>query len=152
TTAAASLTATQALAPVPEAEYTSALFLTVLLVGVFQILFGALGLGWLTQFVSYSVTTGFLAGISVLLIISQLPTITGYPASGDTRIEQAVDVLANLGRINPGALVIGTLTLGLAAALPRTRLRHTGRLVAVVTASSVAALMGMDTVRVVGDV
>lgn len=152
TTAAASLTAAQALAPVPEDAYVSALFLMVLLVGVLQMLAGALGLGTLARFVSYSVTTGFLAGISVLLILSQLPTMTGYPASGGTKMAQAVDVLTHLDEINVAALGIGLLALLLATVLPRTRLRSTGRLVAIVVASIAAALLGMDSVQVAGDV
>ena len=52
----------------------------VALSGVFQILFGILRLGSLTRFVSFSVMTGFLAGISVVLVLSQLPTITGIDA------------------------------------------------------------------------
>ena len=152
TTAAASLTTAQALTPVPQEAYASTLFLMVLLVGGFQLLFGALGLGRLTRFVSYSVTTGFLAGISVLLIISQFPTITGYAASGGTKIAQAIDVLTHLRDINVRAFTIGILTLALAAVLRRTRLRNTGRLVAIIVASVVAALFGNDGVRIVRDV
>lgn len=152
TTAAASLTTAQALGAVPQAAYTSTLFLLVLLVGGFQILFGALHLGRLMRFVSYSVTTGFLAGISVLLIVSQVPAIAGYAASGSTKIGQAIDVLIHLNQINLGALGIGGLTLILAAILPRTPLRNTGRLVAVVVASGVALLIPNNGVRLVRDV
>jgi len=77
TTAAASLTAGQSLTQTDPSERSNALFALVLLVGGFQILFGALRLGRLTRFVSYSVTTGFLLGISTLLVLSQIPTITG---------------------------------------------------------------------------
>jgi SulP family sulfate permease len=95
TTAAASLTAGQSLGQTPAADRSNALFAMVLLVGVFQILFGVLGLARLTRFVSYSVTTGFLAGISTLLIVSQIPTIAGYAASGSNRVMQALDVLTH---------------------------------------------------------
>lgn len=71
TTAAASLTAGQSLAQTAASHRSEALFALVLLVGVFQLLLGVLGLGRMTRFVSYSVTTGFLAGISTLLIVSQ---------------------------------------------------------------------------------
>ena len=45
----------------------------VVLVGVFQIAFGFLGFARLTRFVSYSVTTGFLSGVAVLLGILLRP-------------------------------------------------------------------------------
>src|SRR3712207_2117259 len=60
TTAAASLTAGQALAGLPGQTRESALFIMVVLVGLIQVAAGLLGLGRLTRFVSYSVTTGFL--------------------------------------------------------------------------------------------
>jgi sulfate permease, SulP family len=151
TTAAASLTAGQSLAQTPAADRSSALFAMVLLVGVFQILFGVLGLGRLTRFVSYSVTTGFLAGISTLLILSQIPTIAGYTASGSNRVMQAVDVVVNLDEINLAALGTGALALILAVLLPRTKLRSLGRLVAVVVPSLLIAMLGAQ-VAIVSDV
>src|SRR6478609_5235669 len=91
TTTAASLTAGQALASVPVGARTSTLALLVILAGALQVFAGWLGLGRLTRFVSYSVTTGLLAGISILLILSQIPTMAGYAASGSNRVMQAID-------------------------------------------------------------
>jgi SulP family sulfate permease len=152
TTAAASLTAGQSLVNVPAGERSQALVGLVIMIGIFQALFGALGLGRLTRFVSYSVTTGFLASISTLLIVSQIPTITGYAATGSNKIMQAVDVLAHFGDIDPGTLAMAALTLALAVVLPRTKLRNIGRLVAIVIPSVIVALLGMGSVRVVSDV
>src|SRR5690348_7553010 len=90
TTAAASLTAGQSLVGVPAERRADALFLLTILAGAFQILLGALGLARLARFVSYSVTTGFLLGISVLLIVSQIPTIAGYAPNGSNKIVQAI--------------------------------------------------------------
>jgi SulP family sulfate permease len=141
----------QSLAQTSAADRSSALFAMVLLVGVFQILFGVLGLGRLTRFVSYSVTTGFLAGISTLLILSQIPTIAGYTASGSNRVMQALDVLVHLDEINLAALGTGGLALVLAVLLPRTKLRSLGRLVAVVVPSLLIAMLGAQ-VEIVSDV
>jgi SulP family sulfate permease len=151
TTAAASLTAGQSLAHIAAADRSSSLFLMVLLVGVFQMLFGVLGVAKHTRFVSYSVTTGFLAGISTLLILSQIPTVAGYAANGGNRVTQAIDVIAHLHRVNMAALGTGVLALMLAVLLPRTRLRSVARLAAVVIPSLLAALMPGD-VQTVSDV
>lgn len=151
TTAAASLTAGQSLNPVNPSERANALFTLVLLVGVFQVLFGVLGLSRLARFVSYSVTTGFLAGISTLLILSQVPTIAGYTADGGNRVMQAVDVVVHLDEINLAAAATGVLALVLAVLLPRTRLRSFGRLLAVAIPSLLVALVGVD-VSIVSDV
>jgi sulfate permease, SulP family len=151
TTAAASLTAGQALAGVPADRRGSAVFLIAVLAGGFQILFGATGLARLTRFVSYSVTTGFLLGISMLLIVSQVPTIAGYAASGSNKIVQAVDVAAHLSEINVAAVAVGALALVLASILPRTPLRSTGRLVAVAVPSALVAALGLH-VQIVSNV
>jgi SulP family sulfate permease len=151
TTAAASLTAGQSLAATAASDRGNALFVLVVLVGVFQVVFGVLGLGRLTRFVSYSVTTGFLAGISTLLIVSQIPTVAGYAASGSNRVMQAIDVVAHLTDINLAAAGTGALALVLAVLLPRTRMGSFGRLVAVVLPSLLVALVGAD-VKIVSDV
>jgi len=57
TTAAASLSTSQALGGLQGRERAEALFVLVMLAGAFQILLGLLGLGRLIRFVSYSVTT-----------------------------------------------------------------------------------------------
>jgi len=57
-----------------------------MLTGAFQIAFGLLGMGRLIRFVSYSVTTGFLSGVSVLLILNQLPVVTGREAEGGNKL------------------------------------------------------------------
>jgi SulP family sulfate permease len=151
TTAAASLTAGQSLASAAASDRSNALFVLVLLGGAFQVLFGVLRLGRLTRFVSYSVTTGFLAGISTLLILSQIPTVAGYAASGGNRVTQAIDVFVHFAAVNLAALGTGALTLVLALLLPRTRMKSFGRLVAVVIPSLLVALIRAD-VQIVSDV
>jgi SulP family sulfate permease len=152
TTSAASLAAGQALIGVPNEARDNALFLMVLVIGIFQIVFGLLRLGRLTRFVSYSVMTGFIIGIAVLTILSQLSTVTGYEPTGGNRVTQALSLIANLGQINLQALAIATLTLILAIVLPRTRLGNLGTLVAIALPSVLVLILGMRSVQVVQDV
>jgi sulfate permease, SulP family len=120
TTAAASLSAREALGSLGGEELAAALAVMVILVGVFQTAFGLLGLGKLIRFVSYSVTTGFLSGVSVLLILNQLPVVTGYEAPGGNRITQTLNLLLHVTEINLVSLALAVLTLLLAVLLPRT--------------------------------
>jgi len=135
TTAAASLSTNQAFRTLQGEERAEALFLIVMLAGAFQILFGLLKLGRLIRFVSYSVTTGFLSGVSVLLILNQLPVITSYEAAGSNRIAQTLDLLVNLGQIDIVSLTIAALTFALAVFLPRTPVGNFGRLAAIAITS-----------------
>jgi sulfate permease, SulP family len=149
TTAAASLTASQALTGVAPADRENALFVLVILTGVFQLMAGLLGFGRLTRFVSYSVITGLLAGISVLLIISQIPTITGYRPEATTKIVQAFEVVENARSLDAWPLVVGLAALGLALVLPRTPLGSVGRLLAIVLPSMAVAFGGLESVPTV---
>ena len=148
TTAAGSLTASQALAGVSAEARMNALFVLIVLTGAFQIVAGLLRLGRLTRFVSYSVTTGLLAGISVLLIMSQFPTITGYQPRSRSKVAQAVEVVENIGSIDIWPLTIGLSALGLALLLPRTKLGNVGRVLAIVL-PSLAVAFGDLAVRTV---
>ncbi len=151
TTAAASLTAAQSLAGASADDRASALFLLVMLSGVFQLILGLLGVGRLARFVSYSVLTGFLAGVSVLLILSQIPTVTGYRPHGSNRVTQTIDVAAHAGSIHPTTVAIAALTLVLSVLLARTRLGALGRPIAIAIPSLIVVLAHLDGVRLVRD-
>jgi SulP family sulfate permease len=153
TTSAASLSAGQALGNLQGAERDNALFFMVLLIGAYQVLFGLLRFGRLTRFVSFSVMTGFIIGIAVLTILSQLPTVTGYePTAGNNKVTQTFNLLLNLDKINLTAIAVSLVTLALALALPRTRLGNFGRLVAIIIPSLLALLFHLGSVQIVRDV
>ena len=153
TTSAASLSAGQALGALQGEARDNALFLMVVLIGALQIVFGLVRTGQLTRFVSYSVMTGFIIGIAVLTILSQLPTISGYqPTAGNNKVTQTFNLLSNLDRLNPWSLATAGITLVLAILLPRTKLGNFGRLAAIVVPSVLVALFGLNSVAAVRDV
>jgi SulP family sulfate permease len=64
-------------------EYALALaFTAVIVAGAVQILFGVLKLGKYFTMMPYSVISGFMSGIGVLLIVNQLPGLLGSAQSG----------------------------------------------------------------------
>lgn len=68
------------LAADPGLGVPQALALTALctaLAGALQILFGALRLGTLAKFVPYPVIAGFMCGVAILIVLSQLPHLLG---------------------------------------------------------------------------
>ena len=153
TTSAASLSAGQALGGLQAEARDNALFVMVVLIGALQILSGLLRLGQWTRFVSFSVMTGFIIGIAVLTILSQLPTVTGYePANGNNGVTQTFDLLVNLDKVDLPSLATSALTLVLALTLPRTKLGNFGRLAAIIVPSALAALLHLDSVAIVKDV
>lgn len=152
TTAGASLTAGQALSNAPEEIRTVSLFAMVILSGVFMVVLGLLGMGRLTRFVSYSVTTGFLSGIAILLVLNQLPVVTGYNPVGDNSVFKSIDLAQHLADFHLWSLVLAGLTIALAVGLRYTWFRQVSSFLAIVIPSLVALWFGMDQVQVVSDV
>jgi SulP family sulfate permease len=151
-TSAAALAANQSLGGLSGDERDRALFLMVILIGVFQILLGLLRAGQLTRFVSYSVMTGFLAGVAMLMVLSQFPTVTGIEATGSNKLTQAFSVIFNLAETDP--LTFGTALLALLfiIVLPRTPLGNLGVLVAIIVPSVLVGVLGWNSVQTVRDV
>ena len=50
-----------------------------LLAGVIQIVFGSIGLGRLIKYMPYPVVSGYLSGVGLIIIISQVPKFLGAP-------------------------------------------------------------------------
>lgn len=135
TTAAASLTAGQALTTFSGESRERALFLMVVIVGLVQITGGLVGMARLTRYISYSVTIGFLTGVAALLILSQLPTVAGMEASGGNRLVQVAEIAIQFRELNLWSIGLGALVIGLAVLLPKTPIGNAGRLIAILAPS-----------------
>jgi SulP family sulfate permease len=151
-TSAAALAANQSLGGLSGDARDRALFLMVVLIGVFQIVLGLLRAGQMTRFVSYSVMTGFLAGVAMLMVLSQFPTVTGIEASGSNKLTQALSVIANIGQADWLTFGTALLALLLIIVLPRTPLGNLGPLVAIIVPSVLVGFLGWNSVQTVRDV
>jgi len=79
----------------PENSRGTVLVTLVVLIGIFQVLMGVLRLGWITRFIPFSVMTGFMTGVAVMIIIGQLGDFTGYYSSYSGKIIQLADLVIN---------------------------------------------------------
>jgi SulP family sulfate permease len=97
-------------------------FTVVMIGGALQILFGVLRLGQYITLMPYTVISGFMSGIGVIIILLQLPPLLGYTGSGavlDT-LQQLPTYFQNL---NPIAVGLGLITLAIVYFTP-TRLNR----------------------------
>ena len=87
-------------------------FTAVMLSGVFQILFGLLRLGQFITLMPYTVVSGFMSGIGVIIVALQLAPLLGHPAQSDVieALQQLPEALANP---DPVAAGLGVLTLAI---------------------------------------
>ena len=111
-------------------------------------------LGFLANLLSHPILTGYMAGIAVLMIISQLDNFTGIPIpSGDTFAEIGY-LLRHLDQIQLLTFGLAVLVLALLIALRRWIPAAPGPLVAVVGSTVVVALFDLQSagVAVVGEI
>jgi sulfate permease, SulP family len=140
TTSALAVAAGDTLVTYPSSDRGTVLVTLVLLIGVFQIILGLLRLGWLTRFIPFSVMTGFMTGVAVLIIIGQLGDFTGYYSTYSGKIPQVADLILNRQSIDWATLAIGLLTILLIYSLGTTRLSKFSLILALVVASGLAVL------------
>ncbi len=155
TTSAMAVAAGDTLITYPSENRVAVLVTLVFLIGVFQIVLGLLRLGWVTRFIPFSVMTGFMTGVAVMIIIGQLGDFTGYYSSESGKVLQVADLVLNRGSIQWPTLAIGILTIGLIYGLGSTRLSKFSLVVALLAASGAAVLLNeaiSADIKLVGDV
>jgi len=83
---------------------------TILLAGIFQILFGILKIGKFVQYIPYPVISGFMSGIGIIIIILQINPYLGL-ASDASVIHILWSLPSNISQINIYAFILATATL-----------------------------------------
>ena len=126
------------------AHYTEMATLLALLVGIVLVAVGLLRAGWLATLLSIPVTTGFLAGISIHIIVGELPIMLGVAGWHGHPLVLLVHVLGQLPDTNlyTLALAVGVLIVTMGAA--RISSRIPGALIGLVGAGLVAALFHLE--------
>jgi SulP family sulfate permease len=112
TAVVASLTATN-----PELGLPMA-FTVVMLAGIFQILFGIFKMGKYITLMPYSVISGFMSGIGVILIILQIPPFLGQAAPKGGVLGTVQKIPELLSNINPPEAILGAITLAIIFLMP----------------------------------
>jgi sulfate permease, SulP family len=103
-----------------------------LFIGAALALSGVFRLGWIADLLSVPVTTGFLAGISVHVIVGQLPTALGLDVPHGSVFEGLWAILQRAGDIHAAPLVICVGVLGAVIAAEKANPRIPGALVGMV--------------------
>jgi SulP family sulfate permease len=94
-------------------------FTVVMLAGIFQVLFGVFRLGKYITLMPYSVISGFMSGIGVILIILQLAPFLGQQSPKGGVLGTLTNLPNLLANINPAAAILGALTLAIIFLMPR---------------------------------
>ncbi|MGJ4930279.1 SulP family inorganic anion transporter [Bradyrhizobium sp. HKCCYLS2038] len=125
-------------------EYGSQAAALALLVGILLVLAGGFRLGGIANLLSVPVTVGFLAGIAVHIIVSQLPGVLGLPQPSGPTLARIAIIAGELGKTNGYTLVIGFGVLATVTLCERISARIPGALIALVAATLFVIGAGLE--------
>jgi len=113
-----------------------------LMVGALSALAGLLRLGWIARLLSVPIITGFLAGIAVHIVVSQLPALLGIPGGGSDVFAAVANLWGHIAQANPHALAIGVFVFVAITVSEKLDRRFPGALSAMAVATAIVALAG----------
>ncbi|GAB4345269.1 MAG: SulP family inorganic anion transporter [Leptolyngbyaceae cyanobacterium] len=128
-------------------------FTVVMLAGLFQIVFGVFKLGKYITLMPYSVISGFMSGIGVILIILQIAPFLGHPAPKGGVLGTVAAIPQLLATAKPPEVILGALTLAIIFFMPK-KLRRLvpPQLVALIVGTIISlTIFGNVDIRRIGD-
>ena len=100
--------------------------------GLLFLVMAVFRMGWLSQFLSRAVVTGFLFGAAIDVVIGELPKLTGTDAEGKTSFRELWSWAGGLGDAHLATVVVGVCALAVVFGLRRVAPQVPGALVLVV--------------------
>ncbi|MGQ3121812.1 MAG: SulP family inorganic anion transporter, partial [Aliihoeflea sp.] len=91
--------------------YLAAAMLLAFLSGAMLIAMGLFKLGFVANFLSHPVTSGFITASGLLIAAGQLKYLLGIPASGHTLPQIVIGIAENIGSVNLPTLILGASVL-----------------------------------------
>lgn len=129
-------------------------FTVVMMAGAFQILLGTLKLGKYVTLMPYSVISGFMSGIGVILIILQLSPLLGHAAPSGGVIGTLTALPDTVANMKFSELFLGLLTLGILFFFPKKYRKYVpAQLVALVAVTLLSVIIfDVNSIRRIGEI
>lgn len=126
------------------------ILLSFLFGGLLQIVFGLINIAGYVKYFPYSVVSGFMSGVGLIIIILQL-----FPFAGLSSAKSTISVIQDFPRLfndfNVYALALGALTIVIYYVFPLVTKAIPSALVALVVAALAGYLLGWD-VPIIGEI
>ncbi|MGI2945111.1 SulP family inorganic anion transporter [Vibrio diabolicus] len=129
-------------------------FTVVMMAGAFQILLGTLKLGKYVTLMPYSVISGFMSGIGVILIILQLSPLMGHAAPSGGVLGTLSALPETISNLKFSELFLGLLTLGILFFFPKQYRKYIPAQLVALVAVTLLSVMFFDTedIRRIGEI
>ncbi len=92
-------------------EYWAVAITLAFLSGLFLLVMGLMRLGFLANFLSHPVISGFISASGILIAASQLKTLMGVKAEGHNFVDLSLSLLSQLSQVHLLTLGIGVVTV-----------------------------------------
>ena len=122
--------------------------------GLILVAAALLRLGWIAEFLSRPVLAGFVSGLVILIIVSELPDLLGIGGSSGNTIRRLIAVLGDLGSVHGLTAVMGIAALAVLFAGQRLAPRLPWSFIVLVLGIVASSLLGLADrgVAVVGQI
>jgi SulP family sulfate permease len=101
-------------------------FTVVVLGGLLQMAMGALRLGKYITLIPYTVISGFMSGVGVIIILLQIGPLLGHGSAGGV-VNALQQIPTWITTLNPAAAILGGLTLAIVFVVPPPPQPHSAR-------------------------
>ena len=91
----------------------------IVMAGAIQLLLGALKVGRFVSYTPYSVISGFMSGIGVIIMVLQIRPFLGLPVGSNGVVETILSWQDAVAGVNLSALAVASVTLAIGLAWPR---------------------------------
>ncbi|MBW8854120.1 MAG: SulP family inorganic anion transporter, partial [Bradyrhizobium sp.] len=135
-------------------DYQALAMALALQVGAILVIGSLFRLGWIANLLSTPVTSGFLAGISVHILVSQMPGVLGLPTPDGPMLDRIAVLAQHFREANLFTVCIGCGVLAIVAGSEAVSARIPGALIGLIAATAAVVWAGLESkgVKVVGAV
>ncbi|MCS6879918.1 MAG: solute carrier family 23 protein [Oscillochloridaceae bacterium] len=127
-----------------EPRYAQLVFAQALICGLIFVAFWAFRLGFLANFLSHAVLVGFITGLGVEVLFSQIRKIMGVSVEAEGFFREAWATLLAIPEASLWSVVIGVGTIIVIRALQRVAPKLPGALIGLVLATILVSVLGLD--------
>ena len=134
--------------------YLSMCAILAILVGILCFFAGVVRLGFLADLLSKPILAGYMAGLAVIMIASQLGKFTGAPVEGDEVIDEVTSLWSVRDQIHNPTLMFSMAVLAVLLIFAKVIPKLPGPLFAVLLATAAVSVFGLERygIKTIGEV
>ena len=125
-------------------------FTIVMLAGLVQVALGVMRIGRFIIYTPYSVISGFMSGIGIIIVVMQILPILGFDATPAGLKATLSEFPVDMNKLNLDALILGSLTIIVASVWPNRLNRYVPKTLAALVIGSLAGIIWLSDAPVIG--